>query len=123
VVSHPEPDILECELKWALGSTTDNEATGCDGIPVKLSKTVKDDAIKVLYSICQQIWKTQQWSQDWKRSILIPITKKGSTKECSKHRTIAIISHASKIMLKILHATTWQATVHGVAKSQTRLND
>ena len=119
MVSYPEPDILECELKWALGSSTDGEATGCDGILVELFKTVKDDAIKVLYSICQQIWKTQQWSQDWKRSILILVTKKGSTKECSKHQTIAIISHASKIMLKILHAMAWQATVHGIAKSQT----
>jgi len=100
VVSHPEPDILECELKWALGSTTDNEATGCDGIPVKLSKTVKDDAIKVLYSICQQIWKTQQWSQDWKRSILIPITKKGSTKECSKHLLISWLQSPSAVILE-----------------------
>ena len=102
MVSHPEPDILECELKWALGSTTDNEATGCDGIPVKLSKTVKDDAIKVLYSICQQIWKTQQWPQDWERSILIPNPKKDSTKECLNHWAIALISQASKVMLKIL---------------------
>ena len=79
VVSHPEPDILECELKWALGSTTDNEATGCDGIPVKLSKTVKDDAIKVLYSICQQIWKTQEWPKDWKRLVPIPVPSDNCT--------------------------------------------
>ena len=102
VVSHPEPDILECEVKWALGSPVANRASGCNGIPVELFKTLKDDAIKVLYSICQQIWKTQQWPQDWKRSILIPIPKKGSTKECSNHRTIALISHASKVMLKNL---------------------
>ena len=104
VVSHPEPDILECELKWALGSTADSEATGCNGILVKLFKTVKHDAIKVWYSIYQQIWKTQQWSQDWKRSILIPITKKGSTKERASHQTTVLIPHASNIMLKILHA-------------------
>ena len=104
VVSHPEPDILECEVKWALGSTAVNKASGCDGIPVELFKTLKDDAIKVLHSICQQIWKTQQWPQDWKRSIFIPIPKKGSTKECSNYWTIALISHANKVMLKILQA-------------------
>ena len=104
VVSHPEPDILECEVKWALGSTAVNKASGCDGIPVELFKTLKDDAIKVLHSICQQIWKTQQWPQDWKRSILIPIPNKASTKERSNHQTIALITHASKVMLKILHA-------------------
>ena len=104
VVGHPEPNILECEVNWALGSTAINKASGCDGIPVELFKTLKDDAIKVLHSICQQIWKTQQWPQDWKRSILIPIPKKVSTKECSNHQTIALISHASKVMLKILHA-------------------
>ena len=104
VVSHPEPDILEHELKWALGSTAASKASGCDGIPVELFKTLKDDVIKVLNSICQQIWKIQEWPQDWKRSILIPIPKKGSTKECSNHRIVALISHASKVMLKILHA-------------------
>ena len=104
VVSHPEPDILECEVKWALRSTAVNRASGCDEIPAELFKSLKDDAIKVLHSLCQQIWKTQQWSQDWKKSTLIPISKKGSTKECANHQTIALISHASKVMLKILHA-------------------
>ena len=104
VVSHPEADILECEVKWALGSAAVHKASGCDGIPVELFKTLKDDAIKVLHSICQQIWKTPQWPQDWNRSILIPIPKKGSTKECAYHQTIALISHASKVLLKILHA-------------------
>ena len=105
VVSHPEPDILESEVKWAIGSTAVNKASGCNGIPVKLFKTLKDDGIKVLHSICQQIWKTHLWPQDRKRSILIPVSKKGvSNKECSNHRTIARISHASKVMLKILHA-------------------
>ena len=85
MVSHPEPDILECEVKSALGSTAVNKASGCDGISVELCETLKDDAIKVLHSICQQIWKTQQWLQDWKRSILIPVPKKGSTKECADH--------------------------------------
>ena len=103
MVSHLEPDILECEVKW-LGSTAVNKANGCDGIPVELFKTLKDDAIKVLHSICQQIWKTQQWPQDWKRSILIPILKKASTKGHSNHWTIALISHVNKVMLKILHA-------------------
>ena len=99
VVGHPKPDSLESEVKWALGSTAVNKARGYNGIPVELFKTLKDDAIKVLHSICQQIWKTQQWPQDWKRSILIPIPKKGSAKECASHRTIALISHASKVML------------------------
>ena len=102
VVSHPEPDILECEVNWALGST--RKASGCDGIPEELFTTLKDDAIKVLHSVCQQIWKTQQWPQDWKRSILIPIPQNGITKECAIHGTTALISHASKVMLKILHA-------------------
>ena len=96
VVWHPVPDILECEVKWALGSTDVDKITGCNGIPVDLLKNLKDDAIQVLDSICQQIWKTQKWPQDCKRSILIPIPKKGSTKECAKHWTIAFISHASK---------------------------
>ena len=103
VASHPEPDILDSEVKWALGSTAVNKASGCDGIP-ELFKALKDDAIKVLHSICQQIWKTWQWPQAWKRSNPIPIPKKGSTKECANHWTVAHISHASKIMLKILHA-------------------
>ena len=104
VVSYPEPDILEGLVKWALGSTAINKASRCDRIPVELFKTLKDDTLKVLHSICQQIWKTPQWPHDWKRSILIPIPKKGSTKECANHQTTALISHASKVMLKILHA-------------------
>ena len=102
VVSQPEPDILDCEVRWALGSTAVNKTSRCERIPVELLRTLKDDAIQVLHSICQQIWKIQQWSQDWKRSILIPFPKRGSTKECANHRTIALISHASKVMLKIL---------------------
>ena len=100
MVSHPEPDILECKVKWALGHTAVNKASGCHDIPAELFKTLKEDAIKVLHSLCQQIWKTQQWSQDWKNSILIPIPKKGSTKECVKHWIVALISHASKVILK-----------------------
>ena len=91
-----EPDILECKVKWALGSITTNKASGGDGIPVELFQTLKDDAIQVLHSICQQIWKTQQWPQDWKRSVFIPIPKKGNAKECSNYCTIALISHTSK---------------------------
>ena len=101
-VTHLEPDVLECEVKWALGSITMNKASGSDGIPVELFEILKDDAVTVLYSICQQIWKTQQWPQDWKRSIFIPISKKGNAKECSNYHTIALISHDSKVMLKIL---------------------
>ena len=104
MVSNPESDILECEVKWASESTAVNKASGCYRIPVELFKTLKDDAIKMVYPVCQQIWKTQQWSQDWKRLILIPIPKNGSTKECSNHQIIVFISHASKVMLKILHA-------------------
>ena len=99
-----ESDILEHEVKWALRSTGVNKASGCDEIPAELFRSLKDDAIKVLHSLCEQIWKTQQWPQDWKRSILIPIPKKGSTKECVNHQTIALISCARKVMLKILHA-------------------
>ena len=99
-----EPDILECEVKWALGSITMNKASGGDGIPVELFQILKDNAVKVLHSICQQVWKTQQWPQDWKRSIFIPIPKKGNAKECSNYCTIALISHASKVTLKILQA-------------------
>ena len=102
VITDLEPDILECEVKWALESITMNKAIGGDGIPVDLFQILKDDAVKVLHSICQQIWKTQQWPQDWKRSVFIPIPKKG--KECSNYRTIALISHTSKVMLKILQA-------------------
>ena len=105
---HLEPDILECEVKWALGSITTNKAGGADGIPVELFQILKDNAVKVLCSICQQIWKTQQWPQDWKRSVFIPITKKGNAKECSNYCTIALISHASKVMLTILQARLQQ---------------
>ena len=97
-------NILECEVKWALGSITKNKANGGDGIPAELFQMLKDDAVKVLHSICQQIWKTQQWPQDWKRSVFIPIPKKGNAKEWSNYHTIALISHASKVMLKILKA-------------------
>ena len=99
--THPEPDILECEVKWALESITTNKASGGDGIPVELFQILKDDAVKVPYSICQQIWKTQQWPQDCKRSVFIPIPEKGNVKECSNYCTTALISHASKVMLKI----------------------
>ena len=108
VTTHLEPDTLEREVKWALGSITMNKASGGDGIPVELFQILKDDAVKVLHSICQQIWKTQQWPQDWKKSVFIPITKKGNAKECSNYRTIALISHASKVMLKILQASLQQ---------------
>ena len=104
VITHLEPDILECEVKWALGSNTKNKASGGDGIPVELFQILKDDAVKMLCSICQQIWKTQQWPQDWKRSVFIPIPKKGNAKECSNYCTIALISHTSNIMFKILQA-------------------
>ena len=105
MITHLEPDILECEVKWTLGSTTTNKAIEGDGIPAKLFHMLKDDAVKVLHSICQQIWKTQQWSQDWKRSDFIPIPKKGNAKECSNYLTTVLISHASKVMFKILPAT------------------
>ena len=104
VNTHLKPDILECEVKWTLGSITINKASGGDGIAVELFQILKDDAVKVLHSICQQIWKTQQWPQDWKRSDFIPIPKKGNAKEYSNYCTIALISHASKVMLKILQA-------------------
>ena len=100
--THLEPDILECEVKWALRSITTNKASGGDGIPVELFQILKDDAVKVLHSTCQQIWRTQQWPKDWKSSVFIPIPKKGNPKECSNYHTIALISYASKIMLKIL---------------------
>ena len=102
MITYLEPDILECEVKWALGSITMNKASGGDGIPVELFQILEDDAVKVLHSICQQIWKTQRWPQDWKRSVFIPIPKKGNAKECSDYRRVALISHASKVMLKIL---------------------
>ena len=108
MIIHLEPDILECELKWALESITTNKASGGDGIPVELFQILKDDAVKVLHSIWQQIWKTQQWPQDWKRSVFIPTRKKGNVKEWSNYCTIAFISHASKVMLKILQARLQQ---------------
>ena len=102
VITHLEPDILQCEVKWALGSITSNKVSGGDGIPPELFQILKDDAVKVLHSICQQIWKTQQWPQDHKRSVFIPIPKKGNAKECLNFHIIALISHVSKVMLKIL---------------------
>ena len=104
MITHLEPDILECEVKWALRSITMNKASGGDGIAAELFQIPKDDAVKVLHPICRQIWKTQQWPQDWKRSVFIPIPKKGNVKECSCYHTVALIPHASKVMLKILQA-------------------
>ena len=112
VITHLEPDMLECEVKWALGSITTNKVIGGDGIPVKLFQILKDDAVNMMHSICQKIWITQQWPQDWKRSVFIPIPKKGNAKECSNHCTIALISHASKIMLKILQSRLQQYMNH-----------
>ena len=108
VITHLEPDILACKIKWALGSITTNKASGGNGIPAELFQILKDDAMKVLHSICQQMWKTQQWPQDWKRSVFILVPKKGNAKECSNYRTIALVSHASKVMLKILQARLQQ---------------
>ena len=118
VITHLEPDILECEVKWALGSITINKASGGDGIQVELFQILKDDAMKVLHSICQQIWKTQQWPQDWKRSVFIPISKKGSAKECSNYCTTALISHASKVILKVLQAKLQQYMSHELPNVQ-----
>ena len=112
MITHLEPDILECEVKWALGSITMNKASGGDGIPVELFQILKDDAVKELHSICQQIWKTQQWPQDWKRSVFIPIPKKGNAKECSNYHKIALISHTSKVNLKILQSRLQQYMNH-----------
>ena len=108
MITHLEPDILEGEVKWALGRITTNKASRDDRIPVEGFQILKDDPVKVLHSICQQIWKTQQWPQDWKRSVFIPVAKKGNAKECSNYCTIALISHASKVMLKILQARLQQ---------------
>ena len=108
VCTHLEPDILECEVKWALQSIFMNKGSGGDGIPVELFQILEEDAVKVLLSICQQIWKTQQWPQDWKRSVFIPIPKKSNVKEWSNYCTIALISHANKVMLKILQARLQQ---------------
>ena len=117
VVTHLEHYSLECKVKWALGSITMNKASGGDGIPVELFQILKDDAVKVLHSICQQSWKTQQWPQDWKRSVFIPIPKKGNAKECSNYLMIALISHASKVMLKIL-----QAILQAISRLQQYVN-
>ena len=108
MIIHLEPDILECEVKWALRNITMNKASGGDGIPVELFQILKDDAVKVLHSICQQIWKTQQWPQDWKRSVFMPIPKKDNVKECSDYHTTILISHTSKVMLKMLQARLQQ---------------
>ena len=114
VITHLEPDILEWDVKWALESITMNKARGGDGIPVELFQILKHDAVKVLHSICQQIWRTQQWPQDWKRSIFIPIPKKGNTKECSNYCTIVLNSHTSKVMLEILQARLQHYMNHDV---------
>ena len=102
MITHLEPDILECEVEWALGRITMYKTSGGDGIPVELFQILKDIAVKEMHSICQQIWKTQQWPQDWKRSVFVPIPKEDNTKECSNYHTVALISYASKVMLKIL---------------------
>ena len=112
MITHLEPDMLECEVKWALESITTSKASGGDGVPVERFQILKDDAMKVLHSICQQLWKTQQWPQDWKRSVFIPVPKKGNLSECSNYHTIALISHASKVMLKILQSRLQQYLKH-----------
>ena len=112
MITHLEPGILECEVKWALGSITTNKASGGDGIPVELFQILKDDAVKVLHATCQQIWKTQQWPQDWKRLVFTLIPKKGNAKECSNYCTTALISHASKALFKILQARLQQYVNH-----------
>ena len=118
VITHLQPDILEWEVKWALGSITTNKVSGGDGIPVELFQMLKDDAGKVLHSICQQTWKIQQWSQDWKRSVFIPIPKKGNAKKCSNYCTIALISHTSKAVLKILQVRLQQYVNHEIPDVQ-----
>ena len=123
VVSHLEPDILECEGKWISGSTAAYKASGCDGISVELFKTLKDDAINMLQSLCQQIWETQQWPQDKKKSTLIPIPKKGSTKECSYYWTIVLIAHAGNVSLKILHAKLHHYASQELLDVQLGFND
>ena len=122
VITHLEPDTLECEVKWALGSITANKASGSDGIPVELFQTLKDDAVKVLHSICQKIWKTQQWSQDWKRSVFIPIPKKDNAKECSNYLTIALISNGNPLQCSCLEnprdgGAWWAAVLWGRTES------
>ena len=142
MITHLEPDILECEVGWALGNTTMNKASGGDGIPVELFQILKDDAVKVLHSICQQIWKTQQWPEDWKGSVFIAIPKKGNAKEYSNYRTIALISNAERLHFHFSLSCigegngnplqcsclenprdggAWWAAVYGVAQSWTRL--
>ena len=112
MITHLESDILECKVKWALGRITTNKLSGADGIPVELFQILKNDAVEVLHLICQKIWKTQQWPQDWKRSVFIPIPKKGNAKECSNYCTIALISHTRKVTLKILQARLQQYVNH-----------
>ena len=128
MITQLEPDILECEVKWALESITTSKASGGDGIPVEPFQILKDEAVKLLHSICQHIWKTQQWPQDWKRSVFISIPKKGNAKECSNYHTIALISHNGtplqhSCLENPMDGGAWWATVHRVAKSQTRLSD
>ena len=118
MITHLEPDILECKVKWALESITMNQTSGSDGIPVELFQILKDDAVKVLNSLCQQIWKTQQCPQDWKRSVFIPIPKKGNAKKCLNYRIVTLISHASKVMLKILQARLQQYVSHELSDVQ-----
>ena len=126
MITHLEIDILECEVNWALGSVTMNKASGGDGIPVELFQILKDDAVKVLPSICQQIWKTHQWPQDWERSVFIPIPKEGNAKDCSNYHTIAIISHSRKVMLKILQARlqhNMDETQAGIKTARRNINN
>ena len=118
VITHLETDIVECKVKRALGSINMNEVSGGDGIPAELFQILKDDVVKVYHSICQQIWKTRQWPQDWKKSVFMPIPKKGNAKECSNYHTIAFISHASKVMLKILQARLQQYVNHELPEFQ-----
>ena len=120
MITHLEPDILECEVKWTLGSIAMNKASGGDGIPVQLFQILKDDVVKVLHSICQEIWKFQQWLQYWKSSVFIPIPKKGNAKECSNYHIIAVISHASKVMVKILQARLQKYMSHELPDVQDR---
>ena len=121
IITHPEPDILECEVKWTLGSITTNKVSGVVGIPAELFEILKDDAVKVLHAICQQIWKTQQWPQDWKTSVFIPVPKKGNAKECSNCCTVALISNTSKVMLKLLQARLQQYMNHEIPDVQAGL--
>ena len=118
MITHLEPDILECKVKWALGRVIANKASGGEGIPAEIVKILKDDAVKVLHSICQQMWKTQQWPQDWKRSVFLPISKKGNGKECSNYYTTVLISHTSKVMLKIIQARLQQYVNHELSDVQ-----